>query len=89
VAGAVGSLTITVSWSPVPFATGYTIERARVDNLAPGALPVYAAWTTVNGTTTSRDNTGLTAGRAYQYRVRANNALGSSAFIETVAATVQ
>ncbi|MBI5786550.1 MAG: fibronectin type III domain-containing protein [Rhodocyclales bacterium] len=83
--GAAGSSTITVSWSLVPFATGYTIERARTDNTA---TPTFSLWATVGATTTSRSNTGMNAGRTYIYRVRANNALGSSAFVETAVVAV-
>lgn len=83
--GTAGSRSITVSWSLAPLASGYTIERARTDNTA---TPVFSAWATVGATTTSRTDSGLNAGRQYKYRVRANNALGSSAFVETAVVAV-
>lgn len=83
--GATGSRTITVSWSLVPSATSYTILRARTDNTA---TPTFSTWATVGATTTSRSDTGLRAGRQYQYRVQANNAVGSSAFVDTAVVTV-
>jgi FtsP/CotA-like multicopper oxidase with cupredoxin domain len=78
VPGAAG--TINVNWSDVAYETGYTVQRRRLDTPA----PVWANWANnVAANAVTRSNTGLTTGRVYQYRVRANNALGSSAWVET------
>jgi len=88
VATATSSTAVTLAWSDVATETGYKIER-RLNVTG-------AAWAQI-GTTganvvTFNNNTGLTAATAYQYRVRANNAVGDSQYsnivdVTTLAAT--
>lgn len=59
--------------------TGFEIQRAT----ASGA---FAAVTTVGANVTSFSNTGLPAGTAFAFRIRAVNAAGSSAFTNTALA---
>jgi len=87
-AGATGSRTITVSWNAVAGASSYAIQRARTDNTT---TPTFAAWRTVTSTaatTYSSADTGLTAGRRYQYQVNAINAVGASVFVQTLEVAV-
>ncbi|MFP2906244.1 di-heme oxidoredictase family protein [Pyxidicoccus sp. 3LFB2] len=63
---------VTVSWSAVPGATGYDLQRDGV---------------TVSSVTSPHVHSGLTAGSTHTYAVRATNAAGASAFSATVTAT--
>lgn len=67
--------TATVAWSASSGATGYLIERAASDNpgtfVALGSAPVAG---------TSYDDTGLTGGVSYSYRVAAVSASDTSSF---------
>ncbi|KAF0218945.1 MAG: fibronectin I domain-containing [Geobacteraceae bacterium] len=66
---------INLSWSQVASNTGYEIERCiTTDNNQPLTHPLGACMNlapTVAQDTTSFNNTGLTAGNTYRYRVRA------------------
>jgi len=68
---ATSSTTATVSWSAVPDATSYRVERAQ------GAASFVEAG---NSTTTSFNDSGLNPNTTYRYRVRASNASASSEF---------
>jgi hypothetical protein len=63
--------------------TGFSIERAPDNG---GTSGTYAVVTTVAANVTSYQNTGLTAGTTYWYRVRAFSANGNSTY--TTAASV-
>ncbi|MGI4792461.1 MAG: fibronectin type III domain-containing protein [Janthinobacterium lividum] len=78
-AGAVGSKTITVSWSASAGAAGYTIMRATSSG------GTYTQAGTSPATTFS--STGLTTGTTYYYKVSAKNAGGTSALAGPVSAT--
>ena len=80
-ANAVGSRSITVTWTAVTGAASYTVQRATVS-----AAGVVGAFANVgNVTTATFTNAGLTAGTTYRYQVRANSAFGSSAFVANAA----
>ena len=66
--------TATLTWSAVANATSYALEYK---------LNTTATWTVFNATlsTTTASLTGLTAGTAYNWRVRANCANGSGAYV--------
>ncbi len=66
--------TATLSWTAVANATSYGLEYK---------LNTSATWTVFNATlsTTTANLTGLTAGTAYNWRVRANCANGSGAYV--------
>jgi HAMP domain-containing protein len=86
VAGAVGSFAVTVKWTDALVnATSYTVQRATVTGGVVGAFGTVG--TVLPGVQTFL-NTGLRAGRSYQYQVRANGGAGNSAFVAsgTVAA---
>jgi fibronectin type 3 domain-containing protein len=71
-AAAVSSSSITVSWTPVLGATGYTVYRSS------SATGIYAEVGTTTVLTMYTD-TGLTAATTYYYQVTAKNANGESA----------
>lgn len=66
--------TATLTWSAVANATSYALEYK---------LNTTATWTVFNATlsTATASLTGLTAGTAYNWRVRANCANGSGAYV--------
>ena len=65
-AASAGSTSIKVSWGTVSGASGYEVYRATASG------GTYAkAYTATSGSTSSYTNTGLTAGKAYYYKVRA------------------
>lgn len=68
-ASALGANDVRVSWSPVNGATGYVVERAQGGSFAEIATP----------SATSFDDSGLTAGTLYRYRVAATGSGGTSA----------
>ncbi|MFA9370816.1 MAG: fibronectin type III domain-containing protein [Labilibaculum antarcticum] len=69
---------ITISWDAVADATDYDL------NVRPNGT---TTWTSVNLSTTTYNYTGLDAETAYEFQVRANNAIGSSAYSNTATAT--
>src|SRR2546426_1264640 len=60
---------------------GFRVERA------PGGTTSFAEIATVGSNATSYQSTGLTPGTSYSYRVRAYNAVGASAYSNTVTTT--
>lgn len=70
---------VTVSFGAVSGATGYVVERA------PGSGGTFAQVGTPSAP--PFEDTGLTAGTAYRYRVAANNAVGTGAYSDIVVAT--
>ena len=68
----------TISWDAVTDAADYDL------NVRPSGITV---WTSVNLSTTTYDYTELDAETAYEFQVRANNAIGSSAYSNTATAT--
>lgn len=81
---AIQQLTLTsvrVTWNTTANATTYTLQRASAAD--PGVFTDVAASTA----DTSYDDTGLTAGVAYSYRVSATNTDGTSAFSTAVGVT--
>jgi endoglucanase len=81
-ATAVSSSQINLSWTDnANNETGFKIERKV------GAGGTYAQIATVGANVTSYNNTGLSAGTTYYYRVRANNAAGDSAYSPQTNAT--
>jgi hypothetical protein len=69
-AGACGTRTISVSWSPVSGATSYTLRD--------GATTIYS------GTSTNYDHTGLVTGSSHSYTVRSNGPAGNSGYSGSV-----
>jgi len=73
----------TVSWTNQPTAqrpyTSITVEMRTYD----GAWGAWTTVATVGSTATSYVRTGLSANRAYTFRVRANNTVGSGSFNES------
>jgi len=83
-ATAVSSTQINLSWTDNAVnETGFKIERKT------GAGGTYAQIATVGANVTAYNNTGLTTGTQYFYRVRANNAIGDSAYSNEANATPQ
>ncbi|HYO08098.1 MAG TPA: fibronectin type III domain-containing protein [Tepidisphaeraceae bacterium] len=72
---------INLSWTNVAGESGYTVERSN-DGGATWQMSANVA-----ADVTAYSDTGLTAGTAYTYRVRANNATGSSGHGGTASAT--
>jgi fibronectin type 3 domain-containing protein len=68
----VSTTEIDLSWSNSTGETGYRVERSLDER-------TWALVTTVGADVTSYANTGLVGGTRYIYRIRANNAGGSSA----------
>lgn len=75
-------LAITLNWSNVANETMYRLERCKVSGKGASATCVFAALTTVGVNVVSYPDTGVaTLGRGnYQYRVRAENSVGVSAW---------
>ncbi len=83
-----GNQTNRITWTLAAGTTTDTITIwARKQN-ANGTWPAYTNLATVGVTTAFRNHTGLNAGDVWQYEVRANNNLGSSAFVETATIAV-
>lgn len=80
----VSSAALTLSWTDnANNETGFRIERKT------GAGGTYAEIATVGPNVTSYPDTGLTVNTTYYYRVRAYNALGSSAYCTETATSTQ
>ena len=73
-ASAASSNTIDLTWSDVPYDTGYSIERSA------NGTTGWSQIATVAKNVTSYSNAGLTAATQYFYRVRATNAQGNSSY---------
>jgi FtsP/CotA-like multicopper oxidase with cupredoxin domain len=73
-------LSITLSWTIVPSATSYTIQRATNTGFTAG-LKTYSP---AGVGTTFVDNTGLVGNTRYYYRVRTLNPVGTSAWSNVV-----
>ncbi len=69
---------INLSWTDVSGETGYKVERKT------GSGGTYAQIGTTAANVTTYNDTGLTAGTIYYYRVRATNASGDSAYSSEV-----
>jgi parallel beta-helix repeat protein len=79
-ATAVTQNTVTLAWNSVVTATGYQIQRSS-DGVN------YSTIATTGAVTSYSDNTGLSAGTKYFYRILAMNGLGSSPVSSAVSAT--
>jgi endo-alpha-1,4-polygalactosaminidase (GH114 family) len=80
----VSSSQLNLSWADnASNETGFRIERST------GTSTTYTEITTVGANITTYSNTGLTASTQYNYRVRAYNATGNSAYTSVVSATTQ
>jgi transcriptional regulator CtsR len=80
-AAAASSTQVNLSWTDTASnEDGFAIERST----SGGA---FAQIATVGANTTSYQNTGLTASTSYQYRVRAYNSGGNSAYSNTASVT--
>ena len=80
VATAASSSQIDLTWTDnATDETGFEIERLDGSN--------WVQIATLGANTQSYSDTGLAAGTAYQYRVRATNASGDSAYSNTASAT--
>lgn len=76
---------IDLAWTDVGGETSYTIDRAPDSAGAPGTFATIA---TVGANVVSyRDQTGLTSGTRYWYRIRANTTTDASAYSAPVSAT--
>jgi hypothetical protein len=73
---------ITLSWSSVTGASEYDVYRQNSDGTWP-ATPLF----TTPSTSTTVQNTGVTAGTVYTYRLTAKNAIGESTPSITATAT--
>lgn len=71
---AVSSNQINLTWADVSNETGFKIERKT------GATGTYSQIATTTAGVLTYNNTGLTPGTAYYYRVRATNAAGDSPY---------
>ena len=80
-ATAISSSQINLSWSDVANETGFKIERKT------GSGGTYAQIGTTGANVTTYNDTGLTAGTTYFYRVRATNASGDSSYSNETSAT--
>ena len=77
-ANVVSTTEIDLSWTDNSNQTGFFIERS----------PDNSTWTQIATTSaTTYQNTGLSSGTLYYYRVRANNSAGNSGYATTVSAT--
>lgn len=81
-AAATGQTTIRVTWTaPATAATSFVLQRAT------GAAGAFATITSPAGTATQYDDTGLTLGTQYRYRLAAVRAAGQSAYSTEATAT--
>jgi hypothetical protein len=79
VVGSVGSTSVSLSWTSIPEATSYVVERK------PSSGSVWATTQTV--TSPAAVETGLTGSTAYDFRVHADNSGGSGAVSSVVSGT--
>jgi fibronectin type 3 domain-containing protein len=85
-ASAASSSQINLSWSDNSGdEQGFKVERAA----GADATAAFAQVATVGANATNYSDTGLAAGTAYTYRVRAYNAAGDSPYSNTASATTQ
>jgi FtsP/CotA-like multicopper oxidase with cupredoxin domain len=68
-----GTSNVTVSWSPVPFAASYTVQRATNATFTAGLV-------TSTGVASPLTVTGLIPNTTYYFRVSATNAAGTSGY---------
>lgn len=81
-ATATGQTTIRVTWTaPATAATSFVLQRAT------GAAGAFATITSPAGTATQFDDTGLTFGTQYRYRLAAVRTAGTSAYSTEATAT--
>ncbi len=80
---AISTSQINLTWSDTANETGFKIERRL------GSSGAWSQITTRSANVTSYSDTGLAAGTAYSYRVRAYNAAGDSAYSAIASATTQ
>ena len=81
-AAATGQTTIRVTWTaPATAATSFVLQRAT------GAAGAFATITSPAGSATQYDDTGLTLGTQYRYRLAAVRAAGTSAYSTEATAT--
>jgi len=73
---------VTVTWTAVAGATGYSIQRATNAAFTAGLS------TTGVGAVTTLTQTGLARGASYYYRIRAVNAVGNSAYVNATPSPV-
>jgi FtsP/CotA-like multicopper oxidase with cupredoxin domain len=66
---------VTLTWTAVPGASGYTIQRATNAGFSAGLS------TTGAGQVITLTQTGLARAASYYYRIRATNAVGNSAWV--------
>ncbi len=71
--------TFKVSWDNVAGETSFTVQRRRITT----PQGPYMSWGNTGVDVTSAFDSGRTSGQLWQYAVRANNALGSSAWTES------
>ena len=83
-ATAVSAAAVDVSWTDVDTETSYRLERAPDVGGAPGT---FGSAITLGANVTSRRVTGLATNTSYWFRVRAQNAVGSSAYATPVRVT--
>jgi uncharacterized protein YkwD len=76
-----GSHQVTLSWADVSGENGYMVERS------PDGVSGWAQVGTTGANVTTYQDTGLSAGATYTYRVRAYNAAGNSPYSTTAQAT--
>jgi len=67
----------TISWDAITDADDYDLN----------VRPAEGTWTVVNLSSTTYNYTGLDAETSYEFQVRANNSIGSSAYSNTATAT--
>ncbi|WP_010521313.1 fibronectin type III domain-containing protein [Aquimarina agarivorans] len=79
VATTVSKSSIRLTWTKISNATNYRVEFST--------HPTTGFTLLANPTSTSYTHTGLVAGRAYYYKIKAINASGDSSFTSTVTAT--
>jgi pimeloyl-ACP methyl ester carboxylesterase len=80
---AISTSQINLTWSDTANETGFKIERRL------GSSGAWSQITTRSANVTSFSDTGLAAGTAYSYQVRAYNGAGDSGYSPTASATTQ
>ena len=77
-AGSASAARLTITWTPVPEATGYRVLRST----SPGGVYTRVAATTAAAFT----NTGLTRNRTYYYKIQAYKRIGTTNYLGPVSA---